>query len=484
MIGFCQPAEAGFSQSALEKFDSTLRRAEVNLHSALMLRGEHIFYERYWAPFTAQTPHRMYSVTKSFTSAAIGCLIDEGRLSLDDRIVDFFPDKLPGEVPELLARQTIRDMLTMHTCFAGFNWFRPEVADRTAYYFAQRPVKPAGSLFDYDSNGSFILGVLVERLSGETLLNYLKRKLLDRIGGFENAQMLQTPEGSSWGDSALLCTPRALLNFARFVMNRGTWEGERLLSETYLRDATRPLRDNNLECRRNCDRWGYGYQVWATEQNGFAFNGMGGQYAICVPERDFIFVCTGDNQMNDAVTAPIVFRAVFDLLDECLPRPAAQPDLPPPQLPPAHGAPLSPFAAEIDGARFVCEANPMGISEFRLTFPRPDEGCFEYVNAQGRKHLPFGMGRNHFGKFPQLGYSNQRGNVHDLTDFRYGCAASAGWLESRKLQLRVQIVDRYFGSLIVTFGFVEDGLAGVRMVKCAEDFLNEYEGWMIARRAD
>ena len=122
----------------------------------------------------------------------------------------------------------------------------------------------------------------------------------------------------------------------------------------------------------------------------------------------------------------------------------------------------------------------MQISRFRLDFPSIDEGVFTYHNAQGEKKLTFGMGKNVFGLFPQFGYSDQRGNVHEMTDFRYRCAASAGWIEPNKLRLHVHIIDRYFGQLAITFGFRGDA-AGVRMVNSAEDFLEEYEGWINAR---
>jgi len=477
MIRNATPQQAGVSEEVISRFMATLRKHEINLHSVLMMKGEDLFYERYWAPFDADTPHRMYSVTKSFVSIAIGCLLDEGKLSLDDPIIRYFPDKLPAEIHPFLRAQTIRDMLTMRTCFVGSNWFTPDVKDRCAFYFAQAPAKPAGTVFDYDSTGSYILGVLAERLSGMPLLDYLKLKVLDHIGGFENAHMLKTPDGTAWGDSALLCTPRAMLRFARFVMNMGVWEGKRFLSESYLREAVLPWAQTDLECRKTYDGWGYGYQIWRSEGNSFSFHGMGAQYAICVPEKDFIFICTGDNQYNRPLAAPIIFKTVFEQLigkDSPIPEETYT-------LPTAHGVADSPFAGKISGAEFICEKNPMGIKRFRLDLSG-EKCCIEYENAQGNKQLYFGMKDNDFGLFPQLGYSDEYGNVHDITDFKYRCASSAGWIAERTLQIRVQIIDRYFGSVVMTFAFKDENIVGVRMIKVAEDFLNEYDGWMSAFR--
>ncbi|MBP3646144.1 MAG: serine hydrolase [Clostridia bacterium] len=475
--------EAGLRQSDLLAFVKRLQDNGLNMHSVLLARHGKCFFERYWEPFDADTPHRMYSVTKSFVSIAIGCLVDEGKLNLDDPIIRYFPDKLPEVVPQELKEQTIRDMLMMCTCFAGGKWFQPGVTDRTAWYFAQKPDRPSGTLFHYDSTGSYVLGVLVERLSGMGLLEYLRRKVLDEIGGFENAEILETPDGTPWGDSALLCTPRDLMRFARFVMQKGMWEGRQLVSRAYVEAATSRQTDNNLENGVHYNRFGYGYQFWMTAQDGFSFNGMGGQFAVCLPQKDLIFVCTGDNQLASAEKSPVIFDALFEcIVSRLQDEPLAQEEplrLPERKLPCVQGEADCETAARIAGKWFVCKDNRMQITRFRLDFPREDEGVFTYVNAQGEKQLPFGFGKNVFGLFPQLGYSDQRGNVHEITDFRYRCASSAGWIDGNKLRLHVHIIDRYFGQLAVTFGF-RGNAAGVRMVKSAEDFLDEYEGWLSA----
>ena len=473
MIGYTTPEAAGISEASIQRFLSELQKRGINMHSVLMLRGNDIFYEKYWAPFHKDLPHRMYSVTKTFVSIAVGCLIDEGKISIDDRITSYFPDKLPENVHPFLKEQTIRQMLMMSTSMYAVNWFKPGVYDRTKFYFSETPNRPAGTLFDYDSCGSYILGALVERVSGMSLLDYLKKKVLNRLGGFENAAILLSPDGAAWGDSAMVCTPRALMNFARFVMNLGAWEGERLLSESYLKEATSVQTVNELEGRIAYNRHGYGYQIWMNER-GFSFHGMGGQFAICVPDQDFIFVCTGDNQYNE-YAAEILFRAVFDIL---IPedKPVELTD----DLSVAFGSAHSDFENAISGKTFEMLENPMGIRWFRLEFG-DGEGRFVYENEQGEKTLPFGMKKNYFGKFPQLGYSDERGNVHEITGFKYDCAASAGWLDDRTLQLRVQIIDRYFGSLVATFGFRDGNTVSVRMIKHAEDFLNEYHGWMAGK---
>ena len=466
--------------SAIRKLKNELARREINIHSILITENGNTLYESYVSPFTAEQPHRMYSVTKSFVAMAIGCLVGEGKLKLTDKIVSFFPDKLPEDLPKELAEQSVRDMLIMNTCFAGVNWFKPGVTDRTSFYFAQKPVRPSGTLFDYDSTGSYILGVLVERLSGMKLLDYMKEKFLNAIGGFENAEILATPDGTPWGDSALICTTRALEHFARLVMNKGAWNGVQLIPRSYVEEATSFQSETGVKGVKAYNSYGYGYQIWLTREGGFSFHGMGGQHAIILPSKGLIFVCTGDNQYNGEYGDDL-YESVINSLSPDFENTEDWPEKT--ELSVAHGEKSSPFEKEVDGAWFVCKENPMGITRFRVNFTE-NGGSFEYVNAQGEKKIDFGRKQNDFGLFPQYGYSDDRGNVHEITDFLYKDAVSAGWLEQKKLQIWVQIIDRYFGSLMITIGWKDASAAGIRMIKVAEDFMTEYNGWLCAYRED
>ena len=144
-----------------------------------------------------------------------------------------------------------------------------------------------------------------------------------------------------------------------------------------------------------------------------------------------------------------------------------------------HGEKDSPFSAEINEKWFLCCENDMGIQRIRFVFLE-NSGIFEYVNGQGSKQIKFGMGYNIFDYFPQRGYSDSKGNIHDdQSPFLLQSATSGAWIERQKLMLRVQIIDRYFGSVMMTFGFRDSRTVGIRMIKTAEDFLNEYNGWAI-----
>jgi len=483
------PESVGISSRAVTKLIRTLNRRGLATHALLMLRGNDIFAEYYWKPFHKNFCHRQYSQTKSFVSVAIGLLEENGKLRLDDPIASYFPEKIENPLPEYLRELTIRQMLTMQTCSKVPNWFKHTDPDRTHLYFNENTAPiPAGMRFKYDSPASQVLSSLVEKLSGKSLFDFLNDRIFRHLDAFHTATILKTPNGDSFGDSAMVCTARDMAAFGRFVMNYGTWNGQRLMNEAYLRAATARQVDNHESGFDDSQSYGYGYQFWRCPENGFLFNGMGCQLTYCFPERDLIVVVNADNQ-GFSSAKDLIFAAIADLiLDELQ-------DSPLPEDPAAcaealaigqtlelacmSGETRSPFARELNGKTYLCEENETGITQFSFTFDEEGNGLWRYTNAQGEKELPFGMGKNVFGKFPQLGYSDLYCRVPTTNGFRYDCAASAAWGEPRKLLLRVQIIDRYFGNFFAVFSFRDD-VATVTMSKTAEAFLNEYQGEFVA----
>lgn len=485
------PEEAGIPSAAVEQFIRALERQGLVMHALLLGKGEELFCECYWSPFDAAFCHRMYSQTKSYVGIAILLLEAEGKLCLDDPIATYFTEKLDAPLPLDLQKQTVRHMLTMETACHAPYWFETKDPDCTHEYLnASRICRPAGSMWEYDSPGSQVLAALVEKLSGRPLLSYLREKIFSHLGSFQTAEMLQTPNGDTWGDSALLCTVRDMFSFARLLANGGRHNGVSLIPPAAVAAATAAQVSNHTYGFSDYHSQGYGYQIWHTRSGGFAFFGMGGQYTIYHPKKDLTLVCTGDNQ-GFAGAVPILFALFDELIIERAgaplpPAPTAQASLAActatRRLAIADGKAESPTAALIDGRTYRCAENPCGIRHFSFRFEGA-QGVFSYENAQGKKELPFGLGCNVFGKFPQYGYSDGVGGVRTQNGFLYACAASGGWVEESKLLLRVQIIDRYFGNLALLAYFAPDGSAVLQMESHAEDFLKEYQGTIRATRA-
>ena len=236
-MNFTKPENVGISSENVRLFYKELEKYNLSTHGVVMARGNNIFSECYYAPFNKDFLHRMYSVSKSFVSIAIGFCEQDGLLSLDDPMMKFFPEYVNKE-GYYEHPSTDRDLLTMESSIVGVNWFYSGCSDRVDTYFKTAPSKIPGTLFDYDSSGSYMLGVIVERVTGKLFLDYLKEKVLDDIGFSKNSYCIMAPGENSFGDSGVMCTTRDLLLFARFVLNKGTWNGKRYLNEEYVEKAT------------------------------------------------------------------------------------------------------------------------------------------------------------------------------------------------------------------------------------------------------
>lgn len=489
MFKMITPEEAGISSRAVTKFLRKLEERGEYMHGVLLMRGENVFSECYWAPYNRDSIHRMYSQSKSFVGIAIGLLEEEGKLNLDDPLADYFPERLHKPLHPWLASQTIRQTLLMETTGRNPSWFLDETAvDRTEFYFRTKEVThPAGTFWQYDSPGSQVLCSLVEKLSGKPLLDYLKEKLFNHMGSFQTAKMLKTRNDDTFGDSAMICTLRDMASVGRLLMQGGVYNGKRLMNEGYIREATSNLIDNDENGYFENFHVGYGYHIWQAPRGGFAFVGMGAQMTICLPQYDFLFACTADAQghVGSSSEITLILTALYDfIVDELQENP-----LPPDgeaygeyleytgnlQLKHLPGRVASSFADAVNGVTYLCDKNHAGITEFSLHFGEDQTGEFHYTNAQGKKVLPFGLGKNVFGKFPQLGYSQEHAAVPTTDGSMYDCAASAAWREERKLMLKVQIIDDYIGNFVAIFCFWEGGCT-VRMEKSAEAFLTEYRG--------
>ena len=484
---YATPEQMGVRSSDILRYVQKLEKANLATHSVLIARHGHIIFEKYWAPYKKNELHRIYSATKSFVAIAIGFLAQDGLIDLDAPIIQYFPEEAKQLHDPNMRRQTIRHMLMMATAKVNLNWFLEKREDRVAEYFINDPEKshPPGTVFAYDSTGSFVLGALVERLTGKKLLDYLREKCLDKLGFSKEAYMLTCPGGHSWSDSALLCTPMDWMLVAQFMLQGGSWNGEQLLNREFVALATGKQIETDMSSQYRYNCLGYGYQFWMCYGKAFYFSGSGVQIAMCVPEKDMVLVITSDDSnfwnSRTLTAGHTKIDGFFDLIvenaadgpvedDSADALEAFCADL---KLPVAKGSKTSPFAERIDGVTFALRPNPMEISWLRLNFENGG-GTLTYQNAQGEKQLPFRMGENVLCPFPQDGYYGEM--AEQVADVHYRCAVSAAWLAQRQFSIMVQIIDKYFGRMEIRLAFDEELNLILDMDRDAERILNEYKG--------
>lgn len=483
ILQFCRPEEIGVKPEWVADYVGEMNRRRKMCHSFLMMRHGKVFAEGYWKPFDEKWLHRMYSVSKTFVSAAVGMLADEGKISLEDKIADHFPDQVgDGDgVHTLIREMTIRDMLMMATCHkystyngADMDWLH------TFFHPHFEPDHPAGSEFRYDTSATYTMDVLVERMTGKTFLEYLKDKALRELGFSEDAWCVEAPEGYAWGGSGVECTTRDLARFASIFLGGGELRGKRYLSEEYVRAATSHQIDNGKVINA-MEGHGYGYQIWRTWKNSFSFCGMGGQLAICIPEKDFLFVCTSDMQ-GDSDGYAMIYDVLWEnVVDRMMDEPLSEDDralaemndlLASLEVNVPAGEADSPMAEKIDGVTYHLGENRMGMCGFTINFER-DGGTLVYHTDRGDKAFPFGLARYEDTAFPETHYSGRR--INQPKGEGYRCLNAAVWTAPDKLLVRTYAIDDYFGNMAAEFTFAGDDVQ-LSITKTAEWFFDEYAG--------
>ena len=293
-------------QNAVRSMEQRMESLRLNMHGyQILYRGE-LIGEHYWESFHRDSLHRMYSITKSFTSLATGLLAAEGKLGLDDRICTYFPEKLPeGGAHPWCEEMTIRDLLTMRTCYESTTFKRYD-GDWVESFFRVTPDHVPGTVFNYDTSASHVLAALVEKLTGMDMLDYLRKKVLRRVGFSEEAYILKDPYGVSQGGSGLVSKLSDLAGIAMLCCRAGVLGGEQLIPADFLREATACQVPTNLQPTFD-EQLGYGFMMWKTRYDGFAFYGMGGQLALCYPERDLVFLT-----MADTIGNPAGLQMIYD----------------------------------------------------------------------------------------------------------------------------------------------------------------------------
>lgn len=289
-----RPEDGGIPQSAVDELERLFISLRVRVHGYMLVSGDTILKEKYYGSFNRNRLHRMYSIAKTFVALAVGLMVKEGLVALEDKICDYFPEKLPEDgAHPWCAELTIRDMLTMRTCYGSTTYKRYSGDDWTESFFRVMPDHVPGTVFAYDTSSAHVLGALVEKLTGMKFLDYMRKNLLDELGFSKKAYIIDDPVGVSQGGSGLMCTMRDIAAVALLCSRDGIIDGRQLLPAEFLREALKNQVPTDIQPKLD-EQFGYGYFVWMPREEGFTFFGMGGQLAVCFPKYDFCYLTMAD----------------------------------------------------------------------------------------------------------------------------------------------------------------------------------------------
>ena len=456
------PEAHGVPAAAIVAFIDAAEARGLELHSLMLLRHGHILAEGWWTPYRAEEPHMLFSLSKSFAATAIGLAVAEGRLTVDDPVLPFFADEAPAEPGEGLEAMRVRHLLSMatghHEDTTGA--LREAEDGDWARAFLAQPVDHApGTYFVYNSGATYMLSAIIQRLTGTTLLDYLRPRLLDPLGITE-ATWETCPRGVNTGGWGLSITTASIARFGQLYLQEGVWEGRQLLPAGWVAEATTAQSDNSNHPSGNPD-WmqGYGYQFWRCRHDAYRGDGAFGQFCVIMPEQEAVLVTTSGLTTMQAVL-DLAWEHLLPALgadalpadspaDEALARRLAGLALPTPQ-----DAATSPTAAQLSGRTFAFAANEQGVETIRYDFAA-DRATITITDAQGAHTLVAGNGAWLDGT---ANYGNSRWPASPSASSPRAAAAAGAWTDERTFELRLRYTNTPFGFALVS-RFTAEGVS-------------------------
>jgi CubicO group peptidase (beta-lactamase class C family) len=412
------PEAEGIPSGAILAFLADAEESVDALHSLLLLRHGYVVAQGWWAPYVPELPHMLFSLSKSFTSTAVGLAVAEGLLSVTDTVLSLFPDEAPEEVSDHLAAMQVRHLLTMTTGHSEntMDHLYPAEVGRWVRAFLALPVAyEPGEHFLYNTGASYVLSAIVQKLTGMSLMDYLAPRLFEPLG-IQDAWWEVSPEGVTMGGFGLNVKTEDIARFGQLILQKGVWQGKRILPEAWVEEATSRQVANSPNENTDWEQ-GYGYQFWRCRHNAFRGDGAFGQYCIVMPDQDAVIAITSGVGDMQAVLNLIWQHLLPAMGPEALPddaemQAALAHKLGSLALPLQSGAATSPWTMRVSGKTYVVELTeqkavvdrhsaPEGaqvVEAITLTLQEEGGGTLTIRDGRGDHVLDFGYGVWRYGE--------------------------------------------------------------------------------------
>jgi CubicO group peptidase (beta-lactamase class C family) len=446
------PEIEGVSSEAIANFLNAVEKSKHEFHSFMIMRHGKVISEAWWAPYRPDLRHTMYSCSKSFTATAVGFAVSEGLISLSDKVVTFFPEFVPKDISPNLAALTIRDLLTMTAgqdpdpsftiASTKDNWI--------GAFFSTPIVDTPGTKFLYNSLATYMAGAIVQDVSHQSLIDYLRPRLFFPLG-IEGMDWEEDIAGYQVGGWGLRIKTEDMAKFAQLFLQKGKWNGKQVLPEGWVEEATsmKILQQPNLkpEERAKTD-WaqGYCYQMWRSRHNSYRGDGAYGQYMLVLPELDAVIAITEEtadlqgvldlvweNLLPGFQTKPLKESPAQTALTERLAKLA----LP---LPKSNADATS---RNVKAAKkfFEMQSNELGFTNVNFAFQGTDCRLMLKINDT-MYPLFFGEGQWKYMTTPKLGpylVAGIKGSMEGLPPSQV--AGSYAWLDDNTMQFKLRYIE-------------------------------------------
>ena len=284
-----EPESEGLSSRSLLEFVEDLDSRIDGIHSVMVLRHGKVIAEGWWAPYAAESNHVLYSLSKSFTSTAVGFAVAEGKVDIFDPVVKFFPDHVPADPSGNLKAMRVRDLLTMSTGHQDEPPTSPDKMSAASFLAHPVPHKP-GTHFRYNTAATFMQSAIVQKVTGQTVFEYLKPRLFEPLG-IVDPQWDTNFEGISLGGYGLRVKTEDIAKLGQLYLQKGEWNGKQLLPEAWVNQASSRQMSNGSNPDGDWDQ-GYGFQFWRCRHNAYRGDGAFGQYCVVMPDQDMVVAIT------------------------------------------------------------------------------------------------------------------------------------------------------------------------------------------------
>lgn len=386
------PEDQGFSSQAILNFVNAVDGR--NLHSLMIVKNGHVIAEGWWAPYAPEFKHTLYSLSKSFTSTAVGMAVGEGKLSVDDKVISFFPDRLPGEVSGHLAGMRVRHLLSMSTGHAKDT--TPQLkespgGDWVTTFLAQPVTHGPGSLFVYNSGATYMLSAILQKVTGQRLTSYLSPRLFGPLGitDFDWETDAAGIETGGWG---LRIKTEDIARFGQLYLQEGRWNGKTILSPDWIKEATTAhiIQPGKEEDRPKSD-WlqGYGYQFWRCRHNCYRGDGAYGQYCVVMPDQKMVIAITSETSDMQSILNH-TWEHLLNPSHEKSGQKELSQKLASLSLPVPKGNPDSPALSGLDGSLFSMAPNMLDIRQMDFKVSK-NGGKLLISDKNGRHTIDFGI---------------------------------------------------------------------------------------------
>lgn len=290
------PESEGLAGKHVVDFIDAMEEARHELHGLMILRNGNVIAEGWADPYGPEINHSMYSLSKSFTSTAVGLAVGEGLFEITDKVVSFFPAEAPDEISENLASMEIRHLLMMSAGMAKSASSSVFNAENWVEAFLREPVlHPPGTTFDYNTAATYMLSAIIQKVTGEKLIDFLTSRLFDEVG-IVGATWDECPLGINKGGFGLNINTDGLARFGQLYLQKGLWNGVQVVPEEWISEATKKQIQQEADDNANPDwQQGYGYQFWRCRDNAYRGDGAFGQFTIVIPEKQVVVVMSSES---------------------------------------------------------------------------------------------------------------------------------------------------------------------------------------------